>query len=150
MSLVRHKDTLVNGTAPVYLYGYGAYGHAIPPSFSSNVISLLDRGFVFAIAHVRGGDDLGYHWYTAGKLQQRTNTFNDFVDCAKLLISDGYDTSRQDCHRRRQRWRRTDGSRRQPAPELFGAVAAHVPFVDVLTTMLNQTYLNTHGVAGVG
>ena len=137
MSLVRHKDTLVNGNAPVYLYGYGAYGHAIPPSFSSNVISLLDRGFVFAIAHVRGGDDLGYHWYTAGKLQQRTNTFNDFVDCAKHLISDGYTRAGKIAIGGGSAGGELMGAVVNQAPELFGAVAAHVPFVDVLTTMLN-------------
>ena len=82
MSIVRRKDTPVDGTAPLYLYGYGAYGLSMPPSFSTTRLSLLDRGFIFAIAHIRGGDDLGYHWYEAGKLDRRTNTFNDFVDVA--------------------------------------------------------------------
>ena len=90
VSIVRHKDTPVDGSAPLYIYGYGAYGYAITPYFSSARLSLLDRGFVFAIAHVRGGDDLGFHWYESGKLFQRTNTFNDFVDVARHLIDQGY------------------------------------------------------------
>ena len=137
MSLVRHKDTPVNGSAPVYLYGYGAYGHAIPPSFSSNVISLLQRGFSFAIAHIRGGDDLGYHWYTSGKLAQRTNTFNDFVDCARHLIASGHTQAGKIAIGGGSAGGELMGAVINQAPELFGAVAAHVPFVDVLTTMLN-------------
>jgi oligopeptidase B len=137
MSVVRHKNTPVNGTAPVYLYGYGAYGHAIPPSFSSNVISLLQRGFSFAIAHIRGGDDLGYHWYTSGKLGQRTNTFDDFVDCAKHLIDTGHTQAGKIAIGGGSAGGELMGAVINQAPELFGAVAAHVPFVDVLTTMLN-------------
>ena len=137
MSVVRHKDTPIDGTAPIYLYGYGAYGHAIPPSFSSNVISLLERGFSFAIAHIRGGDDLGYHWYTAGKLQERTNTFNDFVDCARHLINSGYTQAGKIAIGGGSAGGELMGAVVNQAPELFGAVAAHVPFVDVLTTMLN-------------
>ena len=137
MSVVRHKDTPIDGTAPIYLYGYGAYGHAIPPSFSSNVISLLERGFSFAIAHIRGGDDLGYHWYTAGKLQERTNTFNDFVDCARHLIDSGYTQAGKIAIGGGSAGGELMGAVVNQAPELFGAVAAHVPFVDVLTTMLN-------------
>ncbi len=137
MSLVRHKDTPVNGSAPVYLYGYGAYGHAIPPSFSSNVISLLQRGFSFAIAHIRGGDDMGYHWYESGKLSQRTNTFNDFVDCAKHLVASGHTCPGKIAIGGGSAGGELMGAVINQAPELFGAVAAHVPFVDVLTTMLN-------------
>ncbi|ETW92934.1 MAG: hypothetical protein ETSY1_41455 [Candidatus Entotheonella factor] len=86
VSVVYKKDVVKSGQTTLYLYGYGAYGHAISPSFSTNRLSLLDRGFVFAIAHIRGGDDLGYHWYENGKLDKRTNTFNDFVDVAQHLI----------------------------------------------------------------
>ena len=137
MSLVRRKDTPVDGSAPLYLYGYGAYGHAIPPSFSSNIISLLQRGFSFAIAHIRGGDDLGYHWYQAGKLSQRTNTFNDFVDCAQHLIASGHTQAGKIAIGGGSAGGELMGAVINQAPELFGAVAAHVPFVDVLTTMLN-------------
>ena len=90
VSIVRRRDTLVDGSAQLYLYSYGAYGYAFPPSFSTSRLSLLDRGFIFAIAHIRGGDDLGYHWYEAGKLDRRANTFNDFVDVARYLIEHGY------------------------------------------------------------
>ena len=138
LSLVRQKDTPVNGSAPVYLYGYGAYGHAIPPGFSSNIISLLQRGFSFAIAHIRGGDDLGYHWYTSGKLAQRTNTFNDFVDCARHLIASGHTQAGKIAIGGGSAGGELMGAVINQAPELFGAVAAHVPFVDVLTTMLNS------------
>ena len=137
ISLVQRHDTPVDGSAPLYLYGYGAYGHAIPPAFSSNIISLLDRGFTFAIAHIRGGDDLGYHWYTQGKLEQRTNTFNDFVDCAKHLIETRYVASGRIAIGGGSAGGELMGAVVNQAPELFGSVAAHVPFVDVLNTMLD-------------
>ncbi len=79
-----------DGSRPVFLYAYGAYGYAIPPGFSTGRLSLLDRGFAYAIAHIRGGDDLGQQWYLDGKLEKRTNTFNDFVDVAKGLIAGGW------------------------------------------------------------
>lgn len=137
ISLVQRHDTPVDGSAPLYLYGYGAYGHAIPPAFSSNIISLLDRGFTFAIAHIRGGDDLGYHWYTQGKLEQRTNTFNDFVDCAKHLIETRYVAPGRIAIGGGSAGGELMGAVVNQAPELFGSVAAHVPFVDVLNTMLD-------------
>ena len=137
ISLVQRNDTPVDGSAPLYLYGYGAYGHAIAPAFSSNIISLLDRGFTFAIAHIRGGDDLGYHWYTEGKLQQRTNTFNDFVDCAKHLVETQYVAAGRIAIGGGSAGGELMGAVVNQAPELFGSVAAHVPFVDVLNTMLD-------------
>jgi oligopeptidase B len=137
LSLVQRHDTPLDGSAPLYLYGYGAYGHAIPPAFSSNIISLLDRGFTFAIAHIRGGDDLGYHWYTQGKLQQRTNTFNDFVDCAKHLVETQYVAAGRIAIGGGSAGGELMGAVVNQAPELFGSVAAHVPFVDVLNTMLD-------------
>ena len=137
ISLVQRHDTPVDGSAPLYLYGYGAYGHAIPPAFSSNIISLLDRGFTFAIAHIRGGDDLGYHWYSQGKLKQRTNTFNDFVDCAKHLVETQYVAAGRIAIGGGSAGGELMGAVVNQAPELFGSVAAHVPFVDVLNTMLD-------------
>ena len=92
VSIVYRKGTPRDGTAPLYLYGYGAYGSASAPFFSTSRLSLLDRGMIFAIAHVRGGDELGHHWYEAGKLDRRTNTFNDFVDVARYLIAEGFTT----------------------------------------------------------
>ena len=139
VSIVRHKDTPVDGTAPLYLYAYGAYGYAVPPSFSTPRLSLLDRGFILAIAHIRGGDDLGYHWYEAGKLDRRTNTFNDFVDVARHLIGQGYGSRGRIAISGGSAGGELMGAVVNRAPELWGAVAAHVPFVDVLNTMLDDT-----------
>ncbi len=139
VSIVRQKDTPVDGTAPLYLYGYGAYGHAMRPAFSESRLSLLDRGFIFAIAHVRGGDELGYHWYEAGKLDRRTNTFNDFVDVARHLIEQGYGSRGRIAISGGSAGGELMGAVVNQAPELWGAVAAHVPFVDVLNTMLDDS-----------
>ncbi len=139
VSLVYHRNTPLDGSAPLYLYGYGAYGHAIPPSFSPSRISLLERGFIFAIAHIRGGDDLGYHWYTQGKLQQRTNTFNDFVDTARHLIAEQFTRAGRIGIAGGSAGGELMGAAVNQAPDLWGAVAAHVPFVDVLNTILDET-----------
>ncbi|MCR9259527.1 MAG: S9 family peptidase [Pseudomonadaceae bacterium] len=139
VSLVYHRDTPVDGRAPMYLYAYGAYGHAITPGFSAARISLLERGFIFAIAHIRGGDDLGYHWYTQGKLDKRTNTFNDFVDVAKHLIKNNYASAGNIAIAGGSAGGELMGAVVNQAPELWGAVASHVPFVDVLNTMLDAT-----------
>ncbi len=138
-SVVRRRETPADGTAPLYLYGYGAYGLAIPPSFSTTRLSLLDRGFIFAIAHIRGGDDLGYHWYEAGKLDRRTNTFNDFVDVARDLVQRGYGSEGRITIAGGSAGGQLMGAVVNQAPELWGAVAAHVPFVDALNTMLDDT-----------
>ena len=138
-SVVYRKDTPVDGTAPLYLYGYGAYGVSIPPSFSTTYMSLLDRGFIVVIAHIRGGDDLGYHWYEAGKLDRRTNTFNDFVDVARHLIEEGYTSQGRIAIAGGSAGGELMGAALNMAPELWGAVAAHVPFVDVLNTILDDT-----------
>ena len=139
VSLIYRKDTRTDGSAPLYLYGYGAYGHGIMPSFSSNRLSLLDRGFVFAIAHIRGGDELGYHWYEAGKLTERINTFNDFVDVARHLIAKGIAQAGRIAIAGGSAGGELMGAVVNQAPELWGAVAAHVPFVDVLNTMLDTS-----------
>ena len=139
VSLVYRKGVGADAPAPLYLYAYGAYGHAIMPSFSANRLSLLDRGFVFAIAHVRGGDELGYHWYEAGKLTRRTNTFNDFVDVARHLIAEGITEAGSIAIAGGSAGGELMGAVVNQAPELWGAVAAHVPFVDVLNTMLDTS-----------
>ena len=139
VSIVLRKDTPLDGSAPLYLYGYGAYGNAMTPSFSTTRLSLLDRGFVYAIAHVRGGDELGYHWYEAGKLDKRTNTFNDFVDVARYLIADEVASAGRIAIAGGSAGGELMGAVVNQAPELWGAVAAHVPFVDVLNTMLDTS-----------
>ena len=139
VSVVRREDTSSDGTAPLHLYAYGAYGHAITPSFSPPRLSLLDRGFIYAIAHIRGGDDLGYHWYEDGKLDKRTNTFNDFVDVARHLVERGYGRAGRVAISGASAGGELMGAAVNQAPELWGAVVAHVPFVDVLNTMLDDT-----------
>jgi oligopeptidase B len=137
ISLVYHRETPINGSAPLYLYGYGAYGLGMSPSFSPARISLLQRGFIYAIAHIRGGDELGYHWYAQGKLDKRTNTFNDFVDCARYLVEQEYTASGRLVIAGGSAGGELMGAAVNQAPQLWGAVAAHVPFVDVLNTMLD-------------
>ncbi|WP_338467105.1 S9 family peptidase [Novosphingobium sp. ZN18A2] len=143
VSILYRKDRQSPG--PLYLYGYGAYGIAIPPGFSTGRLSLVDRGFAFAIAHIRGGDDMGRAWYKAGKLKQRTNTFNDFVDCAKALVAKGYTQAGRIAIAGGSAGGELMGAVVNSDPGLFGAVAAHVPFVDVLNTMLDSTLPLTPG-----
>jgi oligopeptidase B len=139
VSLVYHKETPLDGSAPLYLYAYGAYGYATPPAFSASRISLLERGYIYAVAHIRGGDDLGYHWYADGKLDKRTNTFNDFVDAAQYLISENLGRPGHIAIAGGSAGGELMGAVVNQAPQLWGAVAAHVPFVDVLNTMLDAT-----------
>lgn len=145
VSIVHRKDTPVDGSAPLYLYGYGAYGIAIPPSFSTSRLSLVDRGFIYAIAHVRGGSELGHGWYEQGKLEVRTNTFNDFVDVARFLIEQGYTSAGRLAIAGGSAGGELMGAVVNQAPELWGVVAAHVPFVDVLATMLDASLPLTPG-----
>ncbi|MBV7255230.1 S9 family peptidase [Pacificimonas sp. WHA3] len=145
LSIVYRKDFPKDGSRPVHLYAYGAYGYAVPPGFSSARLSLLDRGYGFAIAHVRGGDDLGYEWYLDGKLKKRTNTFNDFIDVARHLVKEGYTSEGRIAASGGSAGGELMGAVINQAPELFGAVAAHVPFVDVLNTMLDDTLPLTPG-----
>jgi oligopeptidase B len=145
VSIVRLKDGPLDGSGKAFLYGYGAYGHAIPPSFSVSRLSLVDRGFAFAIAHIRGGDDLGYPWFLDGKLGARTNSFNDFVDVARGLIDHGYARPGRIAAQGGSAGGELMGAAVNQAPELFGAVVADVPFVDVLNTMLDDTLPLTPG-----
>ena len=139
VSIVHRADVNLDGSAPLYLYGYGAYGQAIPPGFSPSRLSLLDRGFVFAIAHVRGGDDLGYRWYEDGKLDKRTNTFNDFVDVARHLAGNRYTRAGKVVISGGSAGGELVAAALNQDPDLFGVVIAHVPFVDVLNTMLDTS-----------
>jgi oligopeptidase B len=145
VSIVYAKDFPKDGTRPLYLYGYGAYGIAIPPGFSTGRLSLVDRGFAFAIAHIRGGDDLGQQWQLDGKLTKRWNAFNDFIDVAKGLCDLGFSSPGKVCAAGGSAGGELMGVVINEAPELWGAVAAHVPFVDVLNTMLDDTLPLTPG-----
>ncbi len=139
VSIVYRRDFEKDSGRPLHLYGYGAYGLGMRPSFDSNRLSLLDRGFVYAIAHIRGGDEMGYDWYTSGKLEKRTNTFNDFVDVARFLIEEGYATRGNITISGGSAGGELMGAVVNQAPELFRGVVAHVPFVDVLNTMLDTS-----------
>ncbi len=139
VSVVFKKGFPRDGSGPLALYSYGAYGHAVPPGFSSARLSLLDRGFAFAIAHIRGGDDLGYQWYLDGKLEKRENTFHDFVDVAKFLIAERFASEGGIAISGGSAGGTLVGVAANLAPELWRAVVAHVPFVDVLNTMLDDT-----------
>ncbi|MFK3890089.1 S9 family peptidase [Sphingomonas sp. NPDC079357] len=145
VSIVYPRDFPRDGSRPLFLYAYGAYGHAIPPGFSTGILSLLDRGFAYAIAHIRGGDDLGQQWYHDGKLEKRTNTFNDFVDVANGLIEQGWTSAGQIAIAGRSAGGELMGAVVNSDPQLWGAVIADVPFVDVLNTMLDDTLPLTPG-----
>jgi oligopeptidase B len=139
VSVVVRRDVPRDGTAPCLLYGYGAYEHSIDPLFSSLRLSLLDRGFVFAIAHVRGGGELGRHWYEDGKLLHKQNTISDFVACARLLVSERWTNQRRLVARGGSAGGLLVGAVVNEAPELFRAVVAEVPFVDCLNTMCDDS-----------
>ncbi|HWV53986.1 S9 family peptidase [Pseudorhodoplanes sp.] len=145
VSIVYRRDFVKDGKGRLHVYGYGAYGHAVPPGFSTNRLSLLDRGFACAIAHIRGGDDLGFGWYLDGKLDKRTNTFNDFVDVTRYLIAQGFAAPGRVTAAGGSAGGELMGAIVNQAPELYGAIGAHVPFVDVLNTMLDETLPLTPG-----
>ncbi|MAQ66972.1 MAG: S9 family peptidase [Sphingomonadaceae bacterium] len=143
VSIVMRKDRPKTG--PLHLYAYGAYGYAVPPGFSTTRLSLIDRGYAYAIAHIRGGDDLGRKWYLQGKLNERTNTFNDFVDVAKGLVDKGYTEKGKISISGGSAGGELMGAVVNTDPDLWGAVVAHVPFVDVLNTMLDKDLPLTPG-----
>lgn len=143
VSVMQRRDRQPGG--PLYLYGYGAYGIVVEPGFSTARLSLVDRGFAYAIAHIRGGDDLGRAWYKAGKLAARTNTFNDFVDVAKGLIARGMTRAGRIAISGGSAGGELMGAVINTDPGLWGAVSAHVPFVDVLNTMLDASLSLTPG-----
>jgi len=145
VSVVYRKGFPRDGSGKLFLYGYGAYGYAIPPAFNTNRISLLDRGWAFAIAHIRGGDDLGYQWFLDGKLDKRANTFNDFVDAAKGLVAAGFARPGRIAINGGSAGGELVGAVVNSDPGLFGAAVADVPFVDVLNTMLDDSLPLTPG-----
>ena len=139
VSILHRRDFQHDGSAPLLLYGYGSYGHAIPASFSANRLSLVDRGFVYAIAHIRGGTDKGWNWYLDGKREKKTNSFDDFAAYARALIADDYTSTKKIVGHGGSAGGMLMGAVANRAGELFAGIVAEVPFVDVLNTMLDDT-----------
>jgi oligopeptidase B len=138
VTLFYKKGLKKDSTNPLHLYGYGAYGFGMPPVFVTNAFSLVDRGFVYAIAHIRGGDEMGFQWYLDGKLEKRANTFNDFVDVARFLVEKNYTREGNISIEGRSAGGGLMGAVINQAPELWRVALVGVPFVDVLNTMLND------------
>lgn len=145
VSLVYRKGTPLDGTAPLLLYGYGSYGNSIDPTFSSARLSLLDRGFVYAIAHIRGGEELGRAWYENGKMEHKVNTFTDFIDCADFLEKEKYADPKRVFCLGGSAGGLLVGAVVNMRPDRWKAACAEVPFVDVVTTMLDDSIPLTTG-----
>ncbi|CZT34532.1 oligopeptidase B [Rhizobium sp. 9140] len=139
VTLLYRRDTPLDGSAPCLLYGYGAYGMSIPASFNTNCLSLVDRGFVYAIAHIRGGKDKGFAWYEDGKMEKKTNTFKDFIAAADYLNEQRFTSYENIVAEGGSAGGMLMGAVANMAPEKFGGIIAAVPFVDVLNTMLDDT-----------
>jgi oligopeptidase B len=139
ISLLYRRSTPLDGSAPLLLYGYGAYGISMPASFSTGRLSLVDRGFIYAIAHVRGGKDKGYGWYTDGKLKRKTNTFSDFIAAGEYLAAERFTSRGRIVANGGSAGGMLMGVVANWAPELFLGIIANVPFVDVLNTMLDKS-----------
>src|SRR5699024_4115925 len=139
VTLLYRRNLKLDGSAPCLLHGYGAYGISEAASFATNRLSLVERGFVFAIAHVRGGKERGYAWYTSGKLQNKPNTFSDFIAGAEYLADAGYSARGRIAAHGGSAGGMLVGAVLNQRPELFGAAVAIVPFVDVLNTMLDAS-----------
>ncbi|MXZ89911.1 MAG: S9 family peptidase [Chloroflexi bacterium] len=139
ISLLMQKGAPVDGSAPLYLYGYGSYGITMEAGFSISALSLVNRGFIYAIAHIRGGMEMGWDWYENGKLLNKRNTFNDFIDCAEHLVAEGYTSTGRIAAAGGSAGGMLMGAVVNARPDLFGCIVAHVPFVDVLNTMLDDT-----------
>ncbi|MEN9929186.1 MAG: Dipeptidyl aminopeptidase [Bacteroidota bacterium] len=145
ISIVYKKGLQLDGKNPLLLYAYGSYGVTIDPYFSSTRLSLLDRGFMYAIAHIRGGEDLGRNWYEDGKLLKKKNTFTDFIDCSSFLIENQYTSAAHLYAEGGSAGGLLMGAVANMAPELYNGIIAQVPFVDVVTTMLDDTIPLTTG-----
>jgi oligopeptidase B len=139
ISLLYRRGLQGDGSAPCWLYGYGSYGIAIPAAFNANWLSLADRGFVCAIAHVRGGKDRGHRWYLDGKREKKQNTFTDFIAAARHLCNERFTSAGQIIAHGGSAGGMLMGVAANLAPELFNGIIAEVPFVDVLNTMLDET-----------
>lgn len=139
ISLVYKKGLAKDGNNPLYLYGYGSYGASMDPNFSANRLSLLARGFIYAIAHIRGGEEMGRYWYEQGKLLNKKNTFTDFISCAEHLIAEKYTSSKKLVISGASAGGLLMGAVTNMRPDLFNTVIAKVPFVDVINTMLDPS-----------
>ena len=139
ITLLYRTSTKLDGSAPLWLYGYGSYGLSMPAGFNTNVLSLVNRGFVYAIAHIRGGQEKGRAWYKQGKLEHKSNTFKDFISSAGYLIAQNFTSAGKIVAQGGSAGGMLMGAVANMAPELFGGIVAEVPFVDVLTTMLDDT-----------
>jgi len=139
VSLAYRKGTKLDGTAPVYQYGYGSYGYSLDPSFHSSWVSLMDRGFVVAIAHVRGGQEMGRKWFEDGRLLHKRNSFTDFIDVTDQLVREGYAARDKVCAQGGSAGGLLMGAVANMAPDRYRVIVAHVPFVDVVTTMLDES-----------
>jgi oligopeptidase B len=138
VTLVYRKGMVRDGKNPLLLYGYGSYGSSMDPYFQSSRLSLLDRGFIYAIAHIRGGAEMGRQWYEDGKLLKKKNTFNDFIDCAEYLIAQKYTSADYLFARGGSAGGLLMGAVVNARPDLFKGIIASVPWVDVVTTMLDE------------
>ena len=139
VTLLHRKDAKLDGSAPLWLYGYGSYGISIPAGFNTNILSLVDRGFIYAIAHIRGGQEKGRRWYKTGKLEHKENTFRDFISAGRHLIDKGFTRKGSIVAQGGSAGGMLMGAVVNMAPDLFRGIVADVPFVDVLTTMLDDT-----------
>jgi oligopeptidase B len=139
ISIVYHKNTKKDGNAPLLQYAYGSYGATMDPDFDSNMLSLLDRGFIYALTHIRGGEEMGREWYENGKLLKKKNTFTDYIDCSKFLIQQKFTSPQHLYAQGGSAGGLLMGAVINMAPELYNGVIAQVPFVDVITTMLDDT-----------
>jgi len=139
ISLVYHKNTKKDGKSPLLLYGYGSYGSNMEPYFSSSRLSLLNRGFIFAVAHIRGGSEMGRYWYEDGKLLKKKNTFYDFIDCGEFLVKEKYTNPAKLFAAGGSAGGLLVGAVANIRPDLFKGILASVPWVDVITTMLDES-----------
>jgi oligopeptidase B len=139
ITLLYHRDTKLDGSAPLWLYGYGSYGISLPAGFNTNILSLANRGFIYATAHIRGGQEKGRRWYKTGKLDKKINTFKDFISCGEFLVREGFTRRGNIVAQGGSAGGLLMGAVANMAPDLFKAIVAEVPFVDALTTILDDT-----------
>ena len=139
VTILHRADAKLDGSEPLWLYGYGSYGISMPSGFNTNILSLVDRGFIYATAHIRGGQEKGRRWYKSGKLGLKINTFKDFISVGEFLVTQGFTQRGQIVAQGGSAGGLLMGAIANMAPELFKGVVAEVPFVDALTTMLDDT-----------